>query len=478
MNKITTYNNIIDGINIGLPVLKIGKKYNIPLSTIYNIKRKYNLKIISSAQYNNDLILQYYHNGLTIREIEKCIDISYNTIHKILQNNKLPLIKKKITRNAPNIRNDVNTPELISDYNNKMSISELREKYNCSNNVIYKRLKDNNIIPEGVGLGIDDCAIKLYLSGKSTCYIADKYNCDTTTVSNILEKNNIPRNNIYVESAIETKIKELLLKNNIKFIQNDKTILNKKELDFYLPDHNIAIELNGLYWHSEKYRHKKYHYEKYIQCKNKNIQLLQFWEDDIRDKLNIIEKMIISKCGLNSDKAYARKCQIIDITSSIANKFHTEYHIQGSSKYSISKALVHDGNIVGVMSFKKRNENTLELVRYSTNIHVVGGASKLLNVVKNYTIVTFSDNCISNGNMYNVLGFIITKHLLPDYKYLIGGKLKHKFNYRKLRYKNDSKLKYQSNLTETQLAKLNNILKVYDSGKIKWELKQKFHSPS
>ena len=43
----------------------------------------------------------------------------------------------------------------------------------------------------------------------------------------------------------------------------------KKELDIYLPNLNIAIEYNGLYWHGEKNKDKNYHLEKYNLCQEK-----------------------------------------------------------------------------------------------------------------------------------------------------------------------------------------------------------------
>ena len=36
---------------------------------------------------------------------------------------------------------------------------------------------------------------------------------------------------------------------NIKCIQNDRYLLKDKELDIYIPEKNIAFELDGLYWH-------------------------------------------------------------------------------------------------------------------------------------------------------------------------------------------------------------------------------------
>lgn len=37
----------------------------------------------------------------------------------------------------------------------------------------------------------------------------------------------------------------------IRVIPNDRTVIRPKELDMYMPDFNIGIEYDGLYWHKE-----------------------------------------------------------------------------------------------------------------------------------------------------------------------------------------------------------------------------------
>lgn len=70
----------------------------------------------------------------------------------------------------------------------------------------------------------------------------------------------------------------------------DRSVLGDKELDIYLPKHNIAIEYNGFYWHSEKMgKNNKYHFNKWNECKNKGIDLLYIWEDEWRQESKKIQ---------------------------------------------------------------------------------------------------------------------------------------------------------------------------------------------
>ena len=47
-----------------------------------------------------------------------------------------------------------------------------------------------------------------------------------------------------------------------EIIENNRHIISPMELDIYIPQKNLAIEFNGLYWHSELFRDKNYHFDK------------------------------------------------------------------------------------------------------------------------------------------------------------------------------------------------------------------------
>jgi hypothetical protein len=82
-------------------------------------------------------------------------------------------------------------------------------------------------------------------------------------------------------SGLEVELLEFIKDNyNHEIITNSKNIINPLELDIYLPDTNLAFEFNGLYWHSEEYKDKKYHLNKTLKCNELGINLIHIWEDD------------------------------------------------------------------------------------------------------------------------------------------------------------------------------------------------------
>ena len=92
-------------------------------------------------------------------------------------------------------------------------------------------------------------------------------------------------------SSFELEMEEFLKENKISFIQNDRKQIKPKELDFYLPDHNLAIECNGNYWHS--LYPEGYHTNKYNLCKEKDIKLLHIWEILWNENRNEMKEFIL-----------------------------------------------------------------------------------------------------------------------------------------------------------------------------------------
>ena len=73
----------------------------------------------------------------------------------------------------------------------------------------------------------------------------------------------------------ETEFEQYLIENNINYKKHSRSLITPLEIDFYLTDYNIAVEFNGIYWHSEINKDNNYHIEKTIKCENKGIKLIK-----------------------------------------------------------------------------------------------------------------------------------------------------------------------------------------------------------
>lgn len=250
---------------------------------------------------------------------------------------------------------------------------------------------------------------------------------------------------------------------------------NNQTFDIYIPELKIAIEYNGLYWHSENNgRGKYYHLNKIADCAKIGIRLYYVWDDDYTNKRDLVLRMIRERLGVSTEKSVnARECSVCTVNAEDARNFLNENHIQGYVSGSITIGLKWNNDLVAVMVLENHeNNNTVLLKRYATCCNVRGGFTKLLFHVGEYTfceyIETFSDNGVSSGDLYKNSGFQVESYIEPDYSYVVEGIRVHKFNYRKDRFKKDPKLQYKEGLTERELANINKLIRVYDAGKVKW----------
>lgn len=281
-------------------------------------------------------------------------------------------------------------------------------------------------------------------------------------------------------SSLELEIENILNEFKISnYIKNTKKVIPPYEIDFYFSEYNLAIECNGIYWHSELYKSKNYHKLKTDLCRGKDIQLLHIWEDDLYEKYDIIKSMLKNKFNLNYRKIYARKCELKIINSQLYKNFLIENHIQGKINSSIKYGLFYENEIVAVMGFGKlrrslgstHKENDFELHRFCTkkDYNIIGGASKLLNHFEknnNYkNIFTYAKKDYSNGKLYEKLGFTFEKECNPGYYWIENGKRKHRFNFRKDKIVNEN----NKHLTEIEIMHQNGYLRCFDSGNLKYK---------
>ena len=277
----------------------------------------------------------------------------------------------------------------------------------------------------------------------------------------------------------EKKILEYVKSLSCGIIENDRKILNNKELDVYIPSHNLAIEHNGLYWHSELYYDKNYHLNKTIECQKKDIKLLHVFEDEWVDKGFIVKSIIKNQLGLIDNKIHGRKCSIKQITTEESRKFLNENHIQGYVNSSVKLGLYYNNELVSVMTFgslrkalgSKSKEGDYEMLRFCNklNTNVIGGASKLFKYfINNYNfekIISYSDRRYFDGSLYEKLGFNFVHNTEPNYYYINNGKRENRFKYRK-----DILVKegHNPNKTEHEIMLDRGIYRIYDCGNKKW----------
>jgi len=230
-------------------------------------------------------------------------------------------------------------------------------------------------------------------------------------------------------SRLEKEIVSFLNESDIVVIENDRKILQGKEIDIFVSDYNLAIEFNGVYWHSENQgKHETYHLEKTIGCEQKGIQLLHVLDYEWIEKQEIIKSIIMSK--LNNYKNVIRiiNCKIKEIDVEQKSFFLNNYHFQGDDESSIYLGLFHEETLVQIMTFNRlQNSEEYKLCSLVTTTftQIIGGADKLWRYfLKKYnptSVSTYVNKRLFNGLQYKKLGFELSHDTKPNFQMLDEG---------------------------------------------------------
>lgn len=303
--------------------------------------------------------------------------------------------------------------------------------------------------------------------------LAKLLNLSFSSAAGKVLKYNLPikRASQYSSSQIETQVIDYLRQlgiNNIE--QGNRTVLAGRELDIFLADHKLAIEIDGVYWHSEQHgKDARYHLNKTNQCLAQDIRLLHIfdleWIDEIKQE--IWKGMIRSRLGLNQ-KIPARNCTLKELSVSEAKEFCEIHHLQGYVNGSIRLGLFDEQDelaqivVLGKPRYSKMAD--LELLRSATRsgVTVVGGLSRLLSRISG-TVISYADRRYSDGKAYEKLGFEQKSITKPNYFYLVRGQLESRIKYQKHKLSQSLKI-FDPNLTEVENMHLNNFYRVWDCG--------------
>lgn len=291
-------------------------------------------------------------------------------------------------------------------------------------------------------------------------------------------------------SKLEDELKEFIseiysgeIKTNVR-----KIFDNKFEVDLYIPDKKIGIEIGSNYWHSEILgnKNKQYHLLKLTSCLNLGINLIQIFEDEWILKKDIVKARIRHILNLDSSKIYARDCIVKDIDFIIARDFLEKHHIQGmGSGNQICLGAFYKDELISVMTFgklrrimgyKSAEPDVVEMIRFCTKGSVIGIAGKLIKHMINTRsvrkIISYADRRWSNGNLYKKLGFKLVSEGTPNYWYLQKSKFLlriHRFVFRKSELHKKLPL-FDESLSEWENMKNNGYDRIWDCGSLKFEL--------
>jgi len=303
------------------------------------------------------------------------------------------------------------------------------------------------------------------------------------------------RCNPFSNSSYEIELYNYLSKYISNIIKNPKILKNPitdrfLEVDLYCPDLNVAIEIDGLYWHSSEHQlNDNYHLMKTEISNNQGIQLIHIFEDEWCYKKEIVLSRISNLLHLsNLKRIHARQCIIKPVEFSQKKKFLDTNHIQGNDVSCVNLGLFYNNMLVSLMTFSKgsiakghvKQDGYFELSRFcNLCFHKIpGAASKLLSYfIKNYewiNIFSYADRRWSQGNVYYKLGFQLASAVAPNYWYMNKNNLMkriHRFTFRKSNLKKMNS--YDELLSEKDIMSKEGYVWIYDCGNLKFIMENK-----
>lgn len=206
----------------------------------------------------------------------------------------------------------------------------------------------------------------------------------------------------------------------LRVVRNDRGRLgNGMELDIFIPDMNVAIEYNGLYWHSHVNKSPGYHNNKSKIAAGTGVKLIHVFEDEWRDKRNVVESVISSKLGLSTGRTGARKCKIKELSHSERREFFDKNHMDGDTAATVSWGLTNkDDELIYAVSLRRplhKDDGTVEVARCCPKLggNIQGGLSRLISRCRRWAgengyskLMTYVDTRLGgNGKGYVEAGF-------------------------------------------------------------------------
>ena len=214
-----------------------------------------------------------------------------------------------------------------------------------------------------------------------------------------------------------------------EIITNTRKVIKPYELDIYIPDKKLAIEVNGIFYHSTLNGNisKNYHFNKSKMCEEKGIRLIHIYEPEWYNSEDKIKSLLRIALGKVKTKIYARNCEIRQITNKEAKPFNEKGHLQGHKQADVTYGLFYKNELVQLMSFSKNKYNrnlksdtewSIERGCPGSNNIVIGGVEKLFkHFIKDYNpskIFSYCDFNKFDGNSYLAIGMKFDGYTGPD----------------------------------------------------------------
>jgi hypothetical protein len=257
------------------------------------------------------------------------------------------------------------------------------------------------------------------------CYYKNKYSWTCTKCNNEF-KDNMDNGKIpkcpycYPKtegiSNLEKEMSDFCKQYYPDLIENDRSLISPFELDIYIPEKELAIEFNGLYWHSNNILNdKNYHLKKTKLCEEKNVHLIHIFEDEWLNKKDKIKSFLLKNFDIYQKKIKIDNCTISKINNYEKNVFMEENNILEKINGILNLGIFDKKELISVFVFDK--EDNWKILNYCDKKNYKIDSLKLIK--KYLKENNFGKVCLTvNRRLINKKSFNkykLIKENLPDY---------------------------------------------------------------
>lgn len=228
----------------------------------------------------------------------------------------------------------------------------------------------------------------------------------------------------WVDSKDEIAIRDFLSEHIEVDHANRNILKNRAEIDFYIPSLNLGIEFNGLYFHSDKFQHNNYHLDKTQQCQEKGIKLIHIFEDEWKNKEEVVKSRLLELIGKSPNVISAKDCKIKTVDFDTAKEFIKINDLTEIEELDVALGLYYNNDLICLAIFINKAPWKLLKLCNKLNTEVRGGYKTLWDYFQKYfpwgNITADVDLRWDDGKSYERLGFQLTEHTKPNYFFTKG----------------------------------------------------------
>lgn len=265
---------------------------------------------------------------------------------------------------------------------------------------------------------------KAYGEG-SIMRLAESLGISYTTAVNALHAHGVPINK-KPRSKAEKDLEGMIRGLGFDVVCNDRTTFGV-EVDLYIPEAQLAIEYNGIYWHSSIFKESGFHQRKSLVVRDKGENLIHVWEDDWIDikRREIVKEIIKTFLGV-TDHVSSENSDIVDVSEHQARELFNKNSIHGFVDSTVYYGISCDGEIVFLVGLSGNGE-IWKVDGVSHTKRVDGGLNRILDHFKSIhewekIEARANLNCGDEG-MYRDAGFSFNK-VIPPKMYFTDGRQK------------------------------------------------------